>query len=241
MNNLTLTFMGVLSFLWIACTDSEPSNSAGATTEPNSIAQNSSSSENVIDNRAKILESLDSILIEFQSHNYDSTTINDSLQKDSSKVPYTFSSTKERFYEDKCFINIFESESAVQYIHGENEGNSISISIVYQEEGVLLRTERNTYWNGSKRDEELTRFQTECAIKNGLFKEYHEKLAAIQHIACAITIESKPLRETLATEAEIYKQHCIEFNEKHPEEDSCTITCSGGGGRESHCDTLCPK
>lgn len=240
MNKPAITFASISAALFLACSDSDSNKTTGATTEPNAIAQNSSTSQSIDDNRIKILDILDTIPAVRQPANYDSTFIDNPPEKDSTKTIHTFNSTKEVFYEDGCFINIYEDEAGVQYFYDSNEGSFISTTLIYQEEHVLLRMESNLYWSGNG-DEGRARFLEECTKSNGIFREFEKGLRAIQQIACAIDIEEIPLREILENEAETYKQECIMYNEEHQEGSSCTIICSGGGGRESICDTTCPN
>ena len=157
----------------------------------------------------------------------------------SSHTSYNFKTEKEAFYEENgCYVNIYEKESGVRYLPSRKGGYFEMTSLVYPEEGVVLRLLNNSYWGGSCETDSKT-FLEECENDGGIFKDYKNGKGCSQNqkleLACAFLVDFGSTRAMLQREANLYKRDCDGAPQTQAQE--CSVSCSMVD--EVHCDTVC--
>lgn len=157
----------------------------------------------------------------------------------SSHTAYNFKTEKEAFYEENgCYVNIYENESGVRYLPSQKGGYFEMTSLVYPEEGVVLRLLNNSYWGGSCESDSKT-FQEKCENEDGIFKDYKDGKGCSQNqkleLACAFLVDFSSTRAMLQREANLYKRGCDSTPQTQAQE--CSVTCRMD--EEALCDTIC--
>lgn len=157
----------------------------------------------------------------------------------SSHTSYNFKTEKEVFYEENgCYVNIYENESGARYLPSRKGGYFEMTSLVYPEEGVVLRLLNNSYWGGSCESDSKT-FLEECENEGGILKDYKDGKGCSQNqkleLACAFLVDFSSTRAMLQREANLYKRDCDGAPQAQAQE--CSVSCSMVD--EVHCDTIC--
>ncbi len=161
----------------------------------------------------------------------------------SSITTYNFSTTRESFYEENgCFVSLYEKESGVRYLPSRKGVSSEITSLVYPNEGIVLRMLNNSYTEDLC-ELDLDDFRTECERENGVFRDYKDGTGCLRNqkieAACAFRMSGESLRNNLEKEANHYRHDCINRTFEKHEENPCTVVCRIEADMEAHCDTTC--
>ena len=111
-------------------------------------------------------------------------------------------------------------------------------SLVYAEEGVVLRL-LNSYYTDGSCESDYNAFRTKCEGEFGVFKDYKNGTGCSQNqkleLACAYGADFSSTRSMLQREANLYKRDC---EGGAPENQVCGVHCRVIDNVSS-CDTVC--
>ncbi|MBR4783841.1 MAG: hypothetical protein IK012_01120 [Fibrobacter sp.] len=281
MNKFALILVPVLfaAAMLASCSDMSSEKMTGATTEPNDIAreESSSTSETVngldttgvkyssstkkLSSAAMMIYSsssdqgdtllppisdviktaCDSVLAKFDLVTMGTAQDTGSSQPStsSSHTAYNFQTEREAFYEENgCYVSIYEGEAGVRYLPSRTGAYIEMTSLVYAEEGVVLRL-LNSYYTDGSCESDYNAFRTKCEGDLGVFKDYKNGKGCSQNqkleLACAYGADFSSTRSMLQREANLYKRDCEGVT---PENQVCGVHCRVIDNVSS-CDTIC--
>ena len=281
MNKFALILVPVLfaAAMLASCSDMSSEKMTGATTEPNDIAreESSSTSETVngldttgvkyssstkklssaalmiysssSDHGDTLLQPIsdvikmacDSVLAKFDLVTSGTAQDTGSSQPStsSSHTAYNFQTEREAFYEENgCYVSIYEGEAGVRYLPSRTGAYIEMTSLVYAEEGVVLRL-LNSYYTDGSCESDYNAFRTKCEGEFGVFKDYKNGTGCSQNqkleLACAYGADFSSTRSMLQREANLYKRDC---EGGAPENQVCGVHCRVIDNVSS-CDTVC--
>lgn len=155
----------------------------------------------------------------------------------SSGTPFLFSTAPDVFFESgDCRVEMYAEEGGVRQVYGAG-GQHESISLYYQESGVLLRVMGATY-QGEGCGQDLDAFRRRCDNDAGMFRDLNGDKgcsAGRLDVACVSLVDGAQAG-VLQREANLYQRACTD--EMAPKNIECNAQCEIVGC-EQVCDTAC--